>query len=154
MTTNEDIAGLEYDWLAVDAEGLVGLLSTAGGGYAPDAFLADIDAFDAAIAMILSLPTCTTTATCSRELPAARANTWKLMAERGLFAFDSDPHAGPYRLIAAPHRPVSLEDLPPMVRGVAGRVVLSTVASRVARAISERDIRQQESGRRASDNGQ
>jgi hypothetical protein len=145
MTTNEDIVGLEYDWLAVDAEGLVGLLSTAGGGYAPKAFLADIDAFDAAIATILSLAPRTTAATCNRELPAGLTNTWKLMAERGLFAFDSDPHGGPYRLIAAPHRPVSLQDLPPMVRGVAERVVLSTVVFRVVREISESDIRQQDS---------
>lgn len=50
MTTNDDIRGSEYDWLAVDIEGFVGLFSTAGGGDAPDAFLEDIDAFDAAIA--------------------------------------------------------------------------------------------------------
>jgi hypothetical protein len=144
-TTNQDIVALEYDWLAVDAEGLVALFSTAGGGYAPAALLADTDAFDAAIATVLSMPGSTTTATCTRELPVDLINTWKLVAERGLFAFDSDPPGGPYRLIAAPTRPVCLQELPPIVRDVAGRVVLSTVAFRVAREISEREIPRRES---------
>src|SRR5215470_2211722 len=100
MTTSEEIQGLEYDWLAIDSEGYIALFSTAGGGYAPHAFLQDVEAFDAAIASIISQPACTTTA-CSRELPTGLTNTWKLMAERGIFAFDSDPVGGPYRLIAA-----------------------------------------------------
>jgi len=56
MTTSDDIRGLEYDWLAVDAEGFVGLLSTAGGGYVPEAFLRSIDAVDSAIDTIMALP--------------------------------------------------------------------------------------------------
>jgi hypothetical protein len=143
MMTNEDILGLEYDWLAVDSEGLVGLFSTAGGGYAPDAFLTDIDAFDSAIASILSLPACTT-ATCNRQLPAGLTNTWKLVAERGLFAFDSDPLGGPYRLIAAPYCPVALQSLPPVIGSVAGRVVMSTATFRDAKEISEMHIKQQQ----------
>jgi hypothetical protein len=140
MTTNEDIQGLEYDWLAVDAEGFVGLFSTAGAGYAPEGFLQDIAAFDSVIETILSMPP-VTPATCSRELPIGRTNTWKLMAERGLFAFDSDPLGGPYRLIAAPQSPVALLDLPASVRAVVGRIVLPSVAFRAAKEVTEAQIR-------------
>jgi hypothetical protein len=123
MTTNEDIQGQEYDWLAIDSVGHVGLFSTAGGGFAPDAFLEDTEAFDTAIAAILSLPP-STLASCNRELPPGLTNTWRLAAERGLYAFDSDPLGGPYRRIAAPHTPIAVADLPPPIRGIASRVVL------------------------------
>jgi hypothetical protein len=140
MTTKEDIQGREYDWLAVDSDGLVGLFSTAGGGYAPEEFLKDIDAFDSAIASILSLAV-SSPVNCSRDVPVGLCNTWKMVAERGLFAFDSDPLGGPYRLIATPHRPVILENLPTIVKGVVSRVVLSQVTFRIAQEITEDQLR-------------
>ena len=140
MTSSDDIQGLECDWLAVDSEGCVGLFSTAGGGYAPDAFLEAIDAFDSAIATILSLPA-TVSAACYRELPMGLTNTWKLIAERGVFAFDSDSLGGPYRLVAAPRTPVALDRLPVMVRDVVGRIVLPGVVFRGAREVAETQIR-------------
>src|SRR5262245_52257163 len=45
----DEILGLEFDWLASDADGHVALFSTAGGGFAPDEFLSDTDAHDRAI---------------------------------------------------------------------------------------------------------
>ena len=47
--------GLEYDWLATDADRHVGFFTTAGGGYAPPAFLSDTDSHEVRIA-ILALP--------------------------------------------------------------------------------------------------
>lgn len=44
--TQDSIQGFEYDWLACDQDGFVGFFSTAGGGYAPDEFLQDVDAHD------------------------------------------------------------------------------------------------------------
>ncbi len=46
-TTVDDLRGLEFDWLAVDADGHVAFLSTAGGGDVPAGV--DPDAHDAAI---------------------------------------------------------------------------------------------------------
>jgi hypothetical protein len=43
-----------------------------------------------------------------------------MVAERGLFAFDSDPHGGPYRLVAAPVTPVRAADLPELASEVVG----------------------------------
>jgi hypothetical protein len=53
-------------------------------------------------------------------LGAGYTNTWRLVAERGLFAFDSDFRGadfpgGPYSLVAAPETPVTANDLPAVV---------------------------------------
>jgi hypothetical protein len=127
MTTAKnptDICGLEYDWLATDADGHVAFFSTAGGGYAPDEFLSDTDLHDAAIEAILALPALTD-ARFAPSLPPGHQNTWKLMAERGVFAFDSDPHGGPYRLVSAPQQPARASDLPEAVVRAATRFVLA-----------------------------
>jgi len=79
----EDIEGLEYDWLAVDADGFVGFFSTAGAGYVPSAFLRNVDAFDGAISAVLELPA-RSDAHCTRELPAGLTNTWRLVAESAI----------------------------------------------------------------------
>jgi len=116
-----DIAGWEYDWLAADGDEHVALFSTAGGGYAPPAFLADTDAHDAAIAAILALPA-STTARLAPELEPDLENTWRLVAERGLFAYDADAAGGPYQLIAAPAKPVRRSELPASVAALLASV--------------------------------
>jgi hypothetical protein len=118
-----DILGLEYDWLAVDARGRVGFFSTAGGGYAPPAMLADTDAQEAAIESILARPACTPVLF-APSLRADLKNTWLLVAERGLYAYDSSPNGGPYALIAAPEYPITVDQLDARVARVAKRVTL------------------------------
>lgn len=106
-----EIMGAEYDWLGSDGDGRAALFSTAGGGYAPDGFLRDTDVHEAAIEAILACPACTT----ARFAPALSArydNTWKLVAERGLYAFDADAGGGPYRLVAAPEVAIDAVHLP------------------------------------------
>jgi hypothetical protein len=103
-----DLAGLEHDWLAVDADGRVALFSSAGGGVIPDAVACTIDAHDAAIAAILARPAST------RALLAPAVlgeNTWRLVAERGLYAYDADPNGGPYRRVAVPEVPARLDEV-------------------------------------------
>lgn len=46
-----------------------------------------------------------------------------MMAERGVFAFDSDPEGGPYVLEASPIVPIQLDELPPIASEVARRLV-------------------------------
>lgn len=122
----EEILGLEFDWLASDADGFVALFSTAGGGYAPDEFLRDTDAYDAAIEVVLASPA-STVARFAPELPPGLKNTWRMVAERGLFAFDSDPHGGPYRIVAAPADPIRIVDLSRLVIDVVERLKLRQV---------------------------
>ncbi len=116
-----EIVGLEFDWLACDADGHVGFFSTAGGGCAPEAFLRDTDAFDAAIEAILAGPA-STLARFAPDLAAGLENTWLSAAGRGLFAFDADAHGGPYRLVAAPAAPVHVDQLPAAAREVVRRL--------------------------------
>lgn len=129
MTTQAaaDIAGLEYDWLACDADGHVALFSTAGAGAVPAGLLRSTNAHDAAIDALLVVPA-RTTARFAPVLPAGCVDTWRSAGERGVFAFDCDPNGGPYRLVAAPAVAVVLDELP---GGVA----------RVARAIVARGVR-------------
>lgn len=122
----DEILGREFDWLGSDAEGHVALFSTAGGGYAPQEFLRDTDAHDAAIEAILALPV-STTARFAPALPSGKKNTWRMMAERGLFAFDSDANGGPYRLVAAPQAPVRVAELPAIAAEALGGLNFSSV---------------------------
>lgn len=122
----DDIRGFEYDWLAMDQGGLVAFFSTAGGGYAPDAFLRDIESHDCAIEALL-VGSATTMAKFAPKVAPGLKNTWLLAAERGLYAFDADPLGGPYRLVAAPLEPTSVNALPPDVASIVRRVPLPTI---------------------------
>ena len=118
--------GFEYDWLAVDADGHIGLFSTAGGGFAPPEFLQDTDAHDTGIEALMASPPSTR----SRFFPdvaTGLSNAWKEAAARGLFAFDSDPNGGPYRLVASPENPASVTEIPEETRSAASLVKLHTV---------------------------
>jgi hypothetical protein len=115
----DDLRGIDCDWLARDADDHVGMFSTAGGGYTPEGFVRNIHAHVAAIDAILALPP-STSARFAPELPAEYTNHWRLVAERGFFAFDSDFRGadfpgGPYCLVAAPETPVVAAELPTIV---------------------------------------
>src|SRR5437867_1520924 len=105
--TAADVRGLEFDWLATDAEGHVGFFSTAGEGFAPEDFLADTDAHDKAIDALLELGASTQSVGAPGLGPDC-VNTWQMMAERGIYAFDADPGGGPYRIAASPAAPVRI----------------------------------------------
>ncbi|MCL2779781.1 MAG: hypothetical protein FWD73_17450 [Polyangiaceae bacterium] len=119
----EQIRGIEYDWLGSDENGQVGLFSTAGAGYAPTEFLRDTDAHDAAIDAILGVRA-STTAKFAPSLAPNLVNTWKLVAERGLYAFDCNPNGGSYRLIALPVVPIRIDALPTTVARVVSKIRL------------------------------
>ncbi|HET6148599.1 MAG TPA: hypothetical protein VFH68_13780 [Polyangia bacterium] len=138
--TAADIAGLEFDWLASDADGHVALFSTAGGGYAPDGFLRDTERHDVAIGAILAHPE-STSARFAPELAPGLKNTWRMVAERGLFAFDADCNGGPYNLVAAPETPARLTELPMEAGRVAGAMKLPHLRFAHAAVLSEDDIR-------------
>jgi hypothetical protein len=80
----DDIRGVEYDWLASDADGHIALFTTAGAGFAPEEFLRNTDEHDAAIAAVLAAKA-STSSRFAPELAPGLENTWRLMAERGVF---------------------------------------------------------------------
>lgn len=116
-----DIVGYEYDWLGCNTDGHVALFSTAGAGYAPEAFVRNVEAHEAAIECILELPV-TTEARFFPDIGPGCINTWRLVAERGLYAYDSDPNGGPYVLVAAPRVAVTANRLPAQVAEVAIKI--------------------------------
>lgn len=132
----EEIHGLEFDWLASDVDGNVALFSTAGGGFAPEAFLWDTDAHDAAIDTLLAWGARTQARFAPQVSPEIR-NTWLLMAERGLYAFDSDPNGAPYQLVAAPQHPIHISDLPASVAAVVRAVSLPHLRFSATQEISK-----------------
>lgn len=127
MTSNpksaEDIAGFEYDWLATDADGHIALFSTAGGGFAPAEFLSDTEAHDVALNAILELPE-SSSVRFAPEVTTGVVNTWRLVAERGLYAFDADPNGGPYRVVAAPVSAAKVNSLPQPIAATVARLRL------------------------------
>ena len=137
----EDIRGREFDWLAVDSDGYVALFSTAGAGYAPAEFLRDTDAHDAAIEHILAL-SASTKARFAPQLAPGLKNTWLLVAERGLFAFDSDPTGGPYRLVAAPELPIRITGLPNSIAATVRLVSLGHLRFAEVDTVPEEKLRE------------
>ncbi len=121
--TRDDILGLEFDWLAVDQDGHIGLFSTAGGGRAPQAFLANTDLHDTGFDALMGMEA-RSTLKLRREIKPGLENTWNEVACRGVFAFDSDPNGGPYRLVAAPDRPLNVRHAPDAAAAAACAVVL------------------------------
>jgi hypothetical protein len=119
----------------------VALFSTAGSGYAPDEFLRDLHAHADAIEAILACPA-TTSARFSPELGPQHINTWKLAAERGLFAFDEDPSGDPYILVAAPEIPICIHQLHEAAIAVLATLRFSRLRFAGMTALSERALRE------------
>ncbi|NNC18729.1 hypothetical protein HJC22_23740 [Corallococcus exiguus] len=119
----KEIDGYEFDWLASDVEGHVALLSTAGGGYVPCEVLQDTDALDAAINAILVSPV-SSEVRFAPSVAEGCENTWRMMAERGVLAFDADPYGGPYKRVAMPERPIRVGELAEAARPLVRRMAL------------------------------
>ncbi len=116
--TADEILGTEHDWLAIDRDGHVALFSTAGGSAAPPAYLRDLEGYEEAIAAILARLGPTGVAA---QPPGSWGNTWREVADRGLFAYDGDYNRGSYRLRERPALPVAVHALPPAIAAVCAR---------------------------------
>ena len=120
----EEIEGLEYDWIAVDSNGFLAFLTTAGVAFAPQSFLDDIEIYDSVIEEILGLPE-TTSAVFFPDLTSDSDNLWKKMAERGIFAYDASYEGMNYSLVARPSDPILISSLPYGMQNILKKVVLN-----------------------------
>jgi hypothetical protein len=116
--------GIEFDWLAVDSQQQVALLSSAGYGPVPETVLRNVPLVDHALHAIAQLPAVgKTTDVC---LPSDGDYTyWLTAGQRGLFAYDFRLWHGPYKRLAIPTAPIILEQLPTPIRQAAELVNLS-----------------------------
>ena len=79
-----ELQGIEYDWLAIDSTGHVGLFCTAGGGNAPFDIAARLDAHLDAIHAMYELQATT------EPVEGPGESEWERAAARGVFVYDSD----------------------------------------------------------------
>lgn len=118
--TFADIDGWEHDWLAIDEGGAVALFSTAGFGFVPGQYLDDTDAYQEAIAFLIGQEPCTI-AIRFPPIPEGIENTWRMMAERGLYAYDFDDDVDSYVKVAVPATPIGVDALPAAIAKLASR---------------------------------
>ena len=137
IKTPEEIRGLEYDWLACDDLNQVALLSTAGGGYVPSNFLANTDEYDHAIDCILGMPVVIST---NESIKENLDDIWGRVAERGIYAFDSDSFGGPYRIAGRPLRPALVKDFPVEVAAVFLKIRFTGLRFDMVEEISRGDV--------------
>ena len=109
--------GSEFDWLATDAGGLIGMFSSAGYGAVPLAAATRPDELDAAIDTIRAWPR--QHGFIDETDGAGDFTDWFELASRGLYAYDWKHWDGPYERVASPTDPVRGDELPPAARTAA-----------------------------------
>ena len=111
--------GIEFDWLAHDPDGSVGLFMTAGYGPVPQSSYAaakELDDVD-----IASLPVI-----CGfrLEIQAPITTSYEQPAQRGLYCYDWDLGSDLYHRGSLPVHPLAVADMPPEVSRLARLVQL------------------------------
>lgn len=143
------LVGIDAEWYACDADEHVGMFTTAGGGYAPEPVWRDVDAQVAVIEAILGLPRFTSARPAFNlpgDLSYGDLSSWLAVADRGLFAFDSDFFGGPYRLIVVPDVPIVVADLPALARTAVRELSYPNLHFATATIITSDDLEQRRPG--------
>lgn len=120
MVTDHDFTRCEFDWLAHDEAGHVGIMSTAGVGPVPSASLEDAGSLEDLLEQIDLLPKICE-AWAPIEVEHYIGNLLDIAA-RGFYAFDWCRETGKYRLYAIPLKPLNLYELRHPLRDLAKRV--------------------------------
>jgi hypothetical protein len=117
----------EFDWLACDAEGLLGYFSTAGAGPVPRAAIQDGPFLEDVLDRVKELGRTGSAISISGLL---NPRDWLDVAERGFFAFDWSRRHNRYELTAKPSMPRKIVSIEMLELGrVAARVRLDAAFS-------------------------
>lgn len=122
--------GTDFEWCGCDADGHIAVFTTAGLGPIPAAVLRDSELTHALLESVRSLPS-RGGATMLVRLP--RPDDFVQFACRGLFAYDwQDAHrtntgSGGYELLARPHKPLHVSELPAEVQPLLRELILADV---------------------------
>jgi hypothetical protein len=103
MKKRSDFQGLEFDWFAVDSEGFIALMSSAGYGPIPDAVFERFDGqqrIEEFLSRLIGSQT-------SDDLLRIQ----QLLSTVGVFTYDWKHSDGPYQRFAAPPRPKRIVEL-------------------------------------------
>ena len=104
-----EFSGLEFDWLACDADGFVGMFASAGFGAVPEESVAIPDAVDAALDRFKALPA---KGDATSIGGTTTPDDWMAAARRGLFAFDWAHNRDRYEIEARPSRALHIDAIP------------------------------------------
>jgi hypothetical protein len=143
MIKEEDEAGLDLDWFAIDAQGAIAHFTTGGCGALPRSVAASRDDLETVRTYLLALPE-TTAALVNpnrvasiplfpsiRTEPATNLRPWTATAARGMYAYDyiedRKRRPRPYLLVARPELPLKADELPPAIRAILEETVLKNV---------------------------
>lgn len=100
-----DVGG-EFDWLAIDKSGCVGMLSTAGFGPVPRTATENREFLIDVLDSLMSLPVVGEAKIIGD--PGASSDWWEV-ARRGLYCFDWDHSLKRYSLMAVPEHAVHVD---------------------------------------------
>lgn len=142
MLSERDIKGSEYDFLATNSLGQVAVFATAGAGCPPSGLLRAVDEHRVAIDALTALPVSCAVVRCdyvATEL--GFPDTWRLVAERGVFGYDAIGRKYIYVCSAVPSVPINVRDLPDSIRRVALSVVFQGLVFSPHMLFGEDEIR-------------
>jgi hypothetical protein len=106
--------GIDFFWLAVDANGCVGCFSLGMSGPVPRLLSEDqLDEHEPRLERWVQ-------STGRAFEPDGGKALWRDAAATGVFAFDHDDSKGEYRIVAKPQSPVAHHEAPPPIREVLG----------------------------------
>ncbi|HEX4614096.1 MAG TPA: hypothetical protein VH092_38290 [Urbifossiella sp.] len=114
--------GLDYAWLACDADGCVARFMNAGEGPVPVVVLANRGFADQADALARGLPF---VGGCEMRVRLPDPTDYSRIARRGLFGFDwqdatrTAGRSDRYEIVSRPLRRLRIEELPPELRKLA-----------------------------------
>jgi len=114
--------GTDFDWLAVDSVGHVGVFDS-GYGKVPLASMEHAAELDATTARFMQLPI---VGACAESPTGPGICTfWLRWAERGVFGYDWTNYHGPYQRMTVPSVSLTVDDLPDDFARLANMVVLT-----------------------------
>jgi hypothetical protein len=127
--------GLEVDWLAVDEDGHVSLMSTAGRGPIPARVLDRLTAVNRSLSAINDVPLRGE----AEWLLSTRDvfDVWVPWLRRGLFAFDWA--VNDYSIIGRPHNPAMIDEIPVATVAELARLASFTVSFEQAKDLQLTD---------------
>ncbi|MFI6427884.1 hypothetical protein [Promicromonospora sp. NPDC050880] len=129
----DDVAGREWDFLAIDRDGSVALISSAGYGPIPDAVLSQGVSVETVVAGLRTeLPVIGESLDRREQDRLGDYSDWFEASKRGLYTYDWHVHGGPYEQVSAPSAVLRAEGLTPEVSHVAALLRLPVLFAETA----------------------
>ena len=104
--------GIEFDQLALDINGSVALLRSAGYGRVPPAVRQHVDLVDDVIDVVDELPVIGAATDIVPSEEDVNYTDWRQAAARGPYVHDWTTRHGPYQRLVSPTKPISPDELP------------------------------------------